>query len=70
MARRSSHDIDRLEVMNVVVDGLQGAVYDLPPQLARARALLDVDPRAAFPQALSVAAMMANDLRTHILEPA
>jgi len=70
MARRSSHDIDRLEVMNVVVDGLQGVVCDWPPQLARARGLIEHDPRAAFHLALSVAAMRAHDLRTHILEPA
>jgi hypothetical protein len=70
MARRSSHDIDRLEVMNVVVDRLQGPVFDLPPQLIKARALLQDDPGAAFALALSVAATMASDLRGYILEPA
>ncbi len=70
MARRSSHDIDRLEVMNVVVDRLQGPVFDLPPQLIKARDLLQDDPGAAFALALSVAATMASDLRGYILEPA
>lgn len=70
MARRSSHDIDRLEVMNLVVDSLQGPVVEWPSQLVRARSMIDYDPRAAFALALSVAAMMANDLRRNILEPA
>ncbi len=70
MARRSSHDIDRLEVMNLVVDGLQGPVIELPSQLARARLLIDHDPHASLALALSVAATMANDLRRNILEPA
>jgi CRP-like cAMP-binding protein len=70
MASRSSHDIDRLEVMNLVVDGLQGPVYEVPAQLLRARELLAVDPHAAFFNAMSVASSLATGLRNHILEPA
>jgi len=70
MARRSSHDIDRLEVMNALVDRLQGPVVELPSQLIRAKQLVNEDPAAAYYLALSVAATMANDLRTNILEPA
>ena len=70
MARRSSHDIDRLEVMNVVVDRLQGTIMEAPPQIVRAHALLERDPKAAFYLALSAAASLANDLRRNILEPA
>lgn len=70
MARRSSHDIDRLEVMNVVVDRLQGTIMEAPPQVVRAQAMLDHDPKAAFYLALSAAATLANDLRRNILEPA
>lgn len=70
MARRSSHDIDRLEVMNLVVDGLQGPVYEVPSQLLRARQLLANDPQAAFFNAMGVASSLATGLRDRILEPA
>jgi len=70
MASRSSHDIDRLEVMNVVVDRLQGLVFDAPLQVLQARRLLNADPTMAFQLALSVAVSRAHELRNRILEPA
>jgi len=70
MASRSSHDIDRLEVMNLVVDRLQGLVFDAPLQVLRARRLLNADPTMAFQLALSVAVSRAHELRNRILEPA
>ena len=70
MARRSSHDIDRLEVLNVVVDRIQGPAVDLPPPLANALTLLGDDPELAFALALGVAATLASDLRHSVLEPA
>lgn len=70
MARRSSHDIDRLEVMNVLVDSLQGPLMDVPAQLLKAREMVLSDPQAAFYLALSTTTTLANDLRRNILEPA
>lgn len=70
MARRSSHDIDRLEVMNALVDRLQGPVVELPATLARAQALMPHQPVESFYLALSTAATLAEDLRRNILEPA
>jgi hypothetical protein len=70
MASRSSHDIDRLEVMNLVVDWLQGPVFDAPRQVLQARRLLNADPTMAFQLALSVAVSRAHELRNRILEPA
>ncbi len=70
MARRSSHDVDTLEVMNLLLDRLQGLIVEEPRPLARARALADVAPVEAFGAALGASSLLAHDLFERIQEPA
>jgi hypothetical protein len=70
MARRSSHDVDTLEVMNLLLDRLQGLIVEEPRPLARARALADVAPVQAFAAALGASSLLAHDLFERIQEPA
>jgi hypothetical protein len=47
-ARSSRHDIDRLEVMNVVVDHLLGLVIEVPSLFSRVQDLQHKYPRGTY----------------------
>jgi len=70
MARRSSFDLDQLELLNVVTDALQPGCWDVPAWVTRARALCESEPRRAFQVALAAAVALAGDLHGHLEEPA
>ena len=70
MAKRSSHNVDRLEVMNVVLDRIQGFTNNIPDQVKRSLALIETSPELAFHFSLGYASALAEELRSLILEPA
>jgi hypothetical protein len=66
MARRSTFDLDQLELLNLVNDRVQGPVHRELPQIRRARALLDADPPGALLAALGAASTLASTLHLHL----
>lgn len=69
MARRSSFDLDQMELLNIVNDTLQPWIFDEPAWLLRARALLDKRPHEALKVAIAAAVVLAGELHGHLQEP-
>lgn len=70
MARRSSFDIEQLDLMNLRVDAAKGVIVDEPAALMQARELMKIDPVRAMHMALAAAAIVAADLHDRITESA
>ena len=70
MARRSSFDLDQMELLNIVNDTIQPWIFDEPAWLLRARALLDKRPHEALKVAIAAAVVLAGELHGHLQEPA
>lgn len=68
MARRSSFDVEQLDLLNLINDEIQGVVCDEPAALVRAQSLLAVDPRRAMQMALASAAVLAAELHDRLTE--
>ena len=66
MARRSRHDVDRLETMNVILDRLQGSVV-APPVRARGSMAASASPAQRFVMAHATALGVAAKLREAIV---
>lgn len=66
MARRSRHDVDRLETMNLILDRLQGAVVP-PPRRLRVAVAAAASPSQRFAMAHAAALGTAAKLREAIV---
>jgi hypothetical protein len=66
MARRSSYDLDQLELLNLVNDRLQGPLPDENSAIEQALRLVQHEPDAALQTALGAAASLASVLHSHL----
>lgn len=66
MARRSSYDLDQLELLNLVNDQLQGPPLPENPSIEHALRLVQHEPDAALQIALGAAASLASLLHSHL----